>query len=71
LISFLRFANLPQNKIRALDTRPMEFTLSLLRQLKYVESIFFADRDPHSDNFSPDPNELSHTDAEMVLLDLL
>jgi hypothetical protein len=49
----------------------MEHTLSLLRQLKYIESIMFADRNPYCELVSSESDNPSHADVEMVLLDLL
>ena len=49
----------------------MEDTLSLLRQLKYTESIMFADRNPYADKSTWDSDAPTHSDVEMVLLDLL
>ena len=35
-------------KIQGLGTKPMEQSLSLLRQLKYAENVIFAGRDPYA-----------------------
>jgi hypothetical protein len=59
-----------QAKIQSLGTRPMEETLSLLRQLKYTENVLFAGRDPYSE-FSETSGEHNHSDIDMILLDLL
>ncbi|KAL7566727.1 hypothetical protein ACA910_017781 [Epithemia clementina (nom. ined.)] len=55
-------------KIQSLGTRPMDQTLSLLRQLKYMENVFFAGRNPYERPNAKDP---THQDIEMILLDLL
>ena len=49
----------------------MEQSLSLLRQLKYTENIIFSGKDPYIDATDVGPNEPSHADVEMILLDLL
>jgi hypothetical protein len=49
----------------------MEHSLSMLRQLRYVENVMFAGKDPYialDDADSPKP---IHSDIEMILLDLL
>jgi len=60
-----------QDKIQALGTKPMEQTLSLLRQLKYTESIMFAERNPYEEGCASESGKSIHADVEMVLLDLL
>jgi hypothetical protein len=35
-------------KIKSLGTKPMDQSLSLLRQLKYAENVIFAGRDPYA-----------------------
>ena len=50
----------------------MDQTLSLLRQLKYTESVIFVGRNPYveiSDCESED--RPCHADVDMILLDLL
>ena len=54
-----------------LGSRPMDSTLSLLRQLKYTESKMFGARNPYSDHGSDDISNYTHSDVEMVLVDLL
>jgi hypothetical protein len=50
----------------------MEQTLSLLRQLKYTESVMFAGRNPYADfNESGSGDHPYHSDIDMILLDLL
>jgi len=63
--------SLLQNKIQSLGTKPVDQSLSLLRQLKYTENIMFAGRDPYSDEPSSNPDAPIHADVEMILLDLL
>jgi len=55
-------------KIQSLGTRPMDQTLSLLRQLKYTENVFFETKNPYEDTTLKDT---VHQDVEMILLDLL
>ena len=54
-----------------MGTRPTTETLSLLRQLKYTESVLFADCDPYSETKELGTNDPSHSDVDMILLDLL
>jgi hypothetical protein len=57
----------------------MEQTLALLRQLKYTENVMFAgNKDPYANPSSSRREEVrlgreepSHSDVEMILLDLL
>lgn len=52
----------------------MEHSLTLLRQLRYVENVMFANKDPyHFENEKAEDkcDEPSHSDIEMILLDLL
>jgi hypothetical protein len=57
----------------------MEQTLALLRQLKYTENVMFAgNKDPYTNAISSIREEVSlvreepsHSDVEMILLDLL
>jgi len=49
----------------------MEETLSLLRQLKYIENVLFAGRDPYAGFSDTGSDEFNHTDVDMILLDLL
>jgi hypothetical protein len=57
----------------------MEQTLALLRQLKYTENVMFAGyKDPYTSAISSrregvrlGKEEPSHSDVEMILLDLL
>jgi hypothetical protein len=58
-------------KIESLGAKPMDQTLSLLRQLKYAESTLFAGRDPYIEVGEAEPNEPCHADIDMILLDLL
>jgi len=67
---FLCFPQL-QAKIQSLGTKPMEQSLSLLRQLKYTENIIFSGKDPYTDLTEQGAEEPSHADVEMILLDLL
>lgn len=57
--------------MQSLGTRPMEQSLSLLRQLKYTENIMFAGKDPYTEVSESATDEPKHADVEMVLLDLL
>jgi len=56
------------SKIQSLGARPMDQTLSLLRQLKYTENVLFEGRNPYEDTTLKDT---IHQDVEMILLDLL
>lgn len=49
----------------------MELSLSLLRQLKYAENVIFSGRDPYAEVAAEVDDHLSHSDVEMILLDLL
>jgi hypothetical protein len=49
----------------------MADTLSLLRQLKYTESVMFAGRNPYAEIKQSSPDEPTHADIDMILLDLL
>ena len=59
-----------QEKLESLGTKPSTQTLSLLRQLKYIESVMLQGKNVYIDELeSRDrPNAL---DVEMILLDLL
>jgi hypothetical protein len=59
-----------QARLQALGTKPIEQTLSLLRQLKYTESAFLAGRNLYVDDFDPNVYP-SYVDVEMILLDIL
>jgi hypothetical protein len=48
----------------------MEQTLSLLRQLKYIESVMFEGQNPYAD-FNESPDAPCHADIDMILMDLL
>lgn len=59
-------------KIEALGTKPMDQTLSLLRQLKYIESVMFAGKNIYTDSINIGSDESPcHADVDMILLDLL
>jgi Ran GTPase-activating protein (RanGAP) involved in mRNA processing and transport len=68
-----------QVQLESLGKRPMEQTLALLRQLKYTENVMFAgSKDPYTNAASSIREEVrvgkeepSHSDVEMILLDLL
>jgi hypothetical protein len=72
-----------QEKLESLGTKPSAQTLSLLRRLKYVESVMlrgkdiYSDHDPSSEDENKseedddDDDSFGASDAEMVLLDLL
>lgn len=55
------------DRIQSSGNRPLDQALSLLRQLKYIESIIFLGKDPYAD--LTDKEKFS--DIEMILLDLL
>ena len=60
--------------IQSLGTKPMDQTLSLLRQLKYTESVLFAGRNPYAAELTEatGSDDLPrHSDVDMILLDLL
>jgi hypothetical protein len=40
-------------RIQSLGTKPLEQSLSLLRQLKYAENVIFAGRDPYASGGAP------------------
>ncbi|GKY99470.1 hypothetical protein MPSEU_000901300 [Mayamaea pseudoterrestris] len=58
-------------KIQSLGTKPMEQSLSLLRQLRYMENIIFIGKDPYAELEDSNSEEQTHADVEMILLDLL
>ena len=68
-----------QVQLESLGKRPMEQTLALLRQLKYTENVMFAgNKDPYAsavrstrEQARLGKEEPSHSDVEMILLDLL
>ena len=63
-----------QAKIQSLGTKPMEQSLTLLRQLRYVENAMFAAKDPYhceDERAETGGDEPNHADVEMILLDLL
>jgi hypothetical protein len=69
-----------QVQLESLGKRPMEQTLALLRQLKYTENVMFAgNKDPYTnacissirEEVRLGKEEPSHSDVEMILLDLL
>jgi hypothetical protein len=66
-LTFLKYI---QAKFQSLGTKPIEQTLSLLRQLKYVENALLNGRNLYIDE-SEDINHPSYCDVEMILLDLL
>jgi hypothetical protein len=59
-----------QEKLESLGTKPSTQTLSLLRRLKYVETVMLRGKDIYSDH-EPDDDGFRAPDAEMILLDLL
>ena len=61
-----------QSKLEHLGTKPSAQTLSLLRQLKYVENMLLRDKNVYVDNDDVDePQYPSAIDVENILLDLL
>ena len=70
LTSFFFLFFFSQQKLESLGTKPSAQTLSLLRQLKYIESVMLHGRnvyvDEPTENTEPDAS-----DVEMILLDLL
>ena len=70
--NILFVARFLQKKLEALDTKPsQEQTLSLLRLLKFVERFLFQGMNPFADNAPMrDPEQPSHADVEMIILDL-
>lgn len=71
MFCFITHASGRQAKIQSLGTKPMEQSLSLLRQLKYTENIMFSGRDPYAEPANASPEDTTHSDVEMILLDLL
>lgn len=59
-----------QEKLESLGTKPSTQTLSLLRRLKYVESVMLSGRNVYADH-EPTGDGYGTQDAEMVLMDLL
>ena len=69
----LIFGACQQEKLESLGTKPSGQTLSLLRQLKYIEGVMLQGRNVYTDEAdeeeeSDGPNA---ADVEMILLDLL
>jgi hypothetical protein len=60
-----------QAKIESLGARPMDSVLSLLRQLKYIENIMFAESDPSPEAELAGTQTFRFADVEMILLDLM
>jgi hypothetical protein len=59
-----------QQKLESLGTKPSAQTLSLLRQLKYIESVMLQGKNIYTDE-PVEPKEPDASDVEMILLDLL
>ena len=63
---------LPKEKLESLGTKPSGQTLSLLRQLKYIEGVMLQGKniyvDIDEDENCEGPNS---SDVQMILLDLL
>jgi hypothetical protein len=65
----LRF---PKEKLESLGTKPSVQTLSLLRQLKYIESVMLQGKNVYTDDQDDvDQDWPRASDVEMILLDLL
>jgi hypothetical protein len=64
------FHLLLQEKLESLGTKPSVQTLSLLRQLKYIESVMLQGKNVYSDGLGDDVGP-GAPDVEMILLDLL
>lgn len=61
-----------QEKLESLGTKPSGQTLSLLRQLKYIEGVMLQGRNIYTDCDEEEENERPNaSDVEMILLDLL
>jgi hypothetical protein len=64
--------SLLQEKLESLGTKPSTQTLSLLRQLKYIESVMLQGKNIYTDDEEAEEEEGPNAfDVEMVLLDLL
>lgn len=69
-----RIAYFPRirEKLESLGTKPSVQTLSLLRQLKYIESVMLQGKNVYTDESDDVNQEGPHaSDVEMILLDLL
>ena len=68
-----RIAHYPRimTKIKSYGAKPVDQALSLLRQLKYAEYIMYAGKNPYTDLSIGSEQERTHSDIEMILLDLL
>eukprot|EP00934_Nitzschia_sp_Nitz4_P003136 Nitzschia sp. Nitz4//scaffold19_size178191//162377//165318//NITZ4_002011-RA/size178191-processed-gene-0.92-mRNA-1//-1//CDS//3329540783//3126//frame0 len=66
-----RIAYFPRirEKLESLGTKPPAMTLALLRQLKYIETVFLEGKNIYTDE--PVDDEPGVSDVEMILLDLL
>ena len=61
-----------QEKLESLGTKPSVQTLSLLRQLKYIESILLQGKNIYTDKKDEEDHDGPRaSDVEMILLDLL
>jgi hypothetical protein len=69
-VSILTLLTNMQVKFQSLGTKPIEQTLSLLRQLKYVESALLSGKNLYIEE-SEVVDHPSYCDVEMILLDLL
>jgi hypothetical protein len=59
-----------QARLQSLGTKPIEHTLSLLRQLKYTESALLTGGNLYADDYDSNLYP-SYLDLEMILLDIL
>ena len=71
LVNSLKFAF--QNKLEGFWSKGcQQKTLTLLRQLKFIESVMFQGKDVYSeDSLDIDPNKPLMLDVEAILVDML
>lgn len=60
-----------QEKLESLGTKPSTQTLSLLRRLKYIESVMLHGKNVYTDDEEEEEEGSNALDVEMILLDLL
>jgi len=60
-----------REKLESVGLKPTQETLSLLRQLKFVENVLFQGKDVYTDGEVREPDQPTPTDVEMIILDLL
>lgn len=60
-----------REKLESVGLKPTQETLSLLRQLKFVENVLFPGKAIYTDEEVHEPDQPTPADVEMIILDLL